>query len=463
MLCFIPMEIPKITFWQHIRHPFTIAATTTLSTKERITAAALFCLGTLLALIGGPLLFYSYTYSLKAKRIRMLNSHDSAPLQAIQFNALQILKPKVFVPQPDQSIKAGPTPLPKPVIKPSSPQPTQVDLPKADSILKLPAQAPILVPQRAPVFPCPIDFGALKLLPLQKAQGQTLENLYKTSQETLQSYAKGTPVSYQELAKIKKAIDALEIALNELTVHWLQTKEADPDPKNRDQAQKALESESGLSSQLRRFIASSKRDIIRFTQIPINTKDLAHEVEQMKKLPRELQDYRLESILASQYRVCKIQSDGNCGPRALAQGLGRGDEHTIRKEVTDYQLKNLDNPEQPWRYYYSGSAENSISDMQKSGRYFTDMELSAFSEIHKRPVNVLSIQSIEVKNNRLRPANGYAWGEQYKGTPIWLYHRPQHDNSGQQNSLELNHYDLLQSSPHAEMKPGILPQAAVSA
>lgn len=458
----------SITFFQHIRHPFTIAAKKTLSPKERITAAALFCMGSLFGLIGGPLFFYAYTYRLKSKCIRKLKSSDVD--KSLIFNILRNFKP-VTQPEPDSiasvasvftqpPVKSYAKPLVQTVVPsfvqpPAKPiaQPTPAK-PVAQPAGQQPPPKPIAQPtpaksvaqptQAIPPAP-PIDFGALKLLHhAQKAQGQNLENLYKTAQETLQSYAKGTPVSYPDLAKTKRNIDALEIALNELAVHWQLIKDDHPDPKAREMARNAIDETSGLSARLRRFIASSKDEIIRLTQTPINTKNLAHEVELMKKLPGELQDYRLESILATQYRLCTIKSDGNCGPRALAQGIGSGDEHSVRQEVTDHQRKNLDNPEMPWRDFYAENAENSIAEMQKSGRYFTDMELIAFSEVKMRPVGVFSLQSIKVENNQLRPANGNFWGEQYKSTPIWLYHRPDHDNSAQQNQLDLNHYDLLQ-------------------
>ncbi|MCE5316021.1 MAG: hypothetical protein LLG04_01485 [Parachlamydia sp.] len=463
-------SIRRQTFWQHIRHPFTIAPKTSLSVKERITAATLFLFGSLFALIGGPLLFYSYTYRLKTKHTKLLNARQTAPLRHIQINAQKIFKlPIQTMPTKANLIPQPPKPQPAPVAQPApvpTPQPAALTKPATPP----PAPAapfgtspnPVPNPVPLPVQPSPsapphakpsvIDFAPLKLLS-RKAQGHQLEKLYKSSQETLRCYDRGTPVSYPDLAKTKRDVDALEVALNELAVHWQQIIEEERDPKVRELARKAAEDESGLSAQLRRFIAAAKTDIVRFTNQKIDTKNLANEVAALKNMPRELQDYRLERILISQYRICKIKSDGNCGPRALAQGLGRGNEDTVRKEVTDYQLQNLDDPAQPYRCFYPGNAENSIKEMQKSGRYFTDMELFAFSELNKRHVCVLSIESIEVKNNRLQPANGYAWGEQFGGTPILLYHRPDHDNSGQQNQIELNHYDLLQPVSQVEARP----------
>lgn len=467
MLSYIPMEsIRRQTFWQHIRHPFTIAPKMLLSTKERIAAAALFCFGSLFALAGGPLLFYSYTYRLKTKQIQLLNSR--APVRKIQLQAhlllpvvkltIQTTTPQPLKPQPVTIFPPAPNPAPMPavVVQPATtPTPTPAAVAQA-AATPTPQPKPVVPPasqpapaapsRPAPAKPPCINFGPLKLLIPQQSP---LEKLYKSSQETLQRYAEGTQVSYPDLAKTKRDVDALEVALNELAVHWLQISENSRDPKVREMARKAAEDESGLTANLRRFIASAKRDVVRFTnQTAIDTKNLAQEVAALKKLPRELQDYRLESILTSQHRLCKIKSDGNCGPRALAQGIGKGTEETVRKEVTQYQLQNLDDPNQPWRPFYLGDAENSIKEMQKSGRYFTDRELIAFSEVQKRPIGVLSIESIEVKNNRLQPANGYSWGEHFGGKPILLYHRPEHDNSNQQNQLELNHYDLLQPILH---------------
>lgn len=498
----------KVHFWHHIRHPFTISEKKTLSVRERVAAAALFCIGSFIALIGGPLLFYSYTYRLKEKYIRQLKSDKADPLRALQLNVQQIIQlplkkefaqqaaaqprtvAQMLQPYPEPFTVANEQKKAQPLLQlitvpPSASLPIKherlavgIVQPKAQQIAQTsgrpspalvvnkprllppptavppPAVVPIKPPQQSgPQPPLNLDFAALKLL--SAAQGNHIENLYNASYAATHRYGKGASVSFQELAETKKDIDALEVALNEAAVHWLQIKDNDPRPSARDLARSALEEKTGLSARLRAFIASSKEAIIRFTNTPIDAKNLALEIEAMKKLPRELQDYRLESILSSQFNICKIISDGNCGPRALAQGLKRGDEHSVRKEVTDFLMKNLDNPGQLWRFFYEGNAEENVRQMQASGCYFTDRELSAFSELKRRPVGVLSIESIRVENNRLLPANNYFWGDKFEGTPIFLYHRPDHDNSGKQNQLELNHYDLLQ--PQLDAAKGLRP------
>lgn len=450
--------IRPYSFWQHIRHPFSFGSglqKVSLSTKEKVAAFALLSFGLLFALIGGPIFFYLYTNGLKAKRIRALACPESPLIQKIQKSARQQidLKPLETPVKPPQVLKPDPLPAPAPAPgpKPTAPvnalvlQPPPAPKPTLPNPILQPTPAPKPTPAvppeppAKPAIPPPqpgIDFAATKLLS-QNQQGATLENLYRSSQQTLQRL---TPIPFPQLAKTKKDVDTLEVTLNELAAHWHAIKEGSPNASSRDLARKTVEEESGLCAQLRIFIASAKRQIETLTTPhTINPAQLAYEVELMRKLPQELRDYRLEKILSTQFTVHRIKSDGNCGPRALAQGLGKGDDRTIRKEVTDYQLEHLEEN----RHFYEGDAKAGIQEMQKPGCYFTDRELIAFSEREKRPVGVLSIQSLQVQNNRLMPASYQMWGTHFASPPILLYNRPDHDNTDVQNQLDLNHYDLL--------------------
>lgn len=214
---------------------------------------------------------------------------------------------------------------------------------------------------------------------------------------------------------------------------------------------KLLEDDTGLFKQLTSHIAHAKQQIARFATEKIDPANLAKEIELMYQLPPELQDLRLERILATQYDIRPIVPNGNCGPTALAlaltlQGANLKNEAQIRQEVTDYQLKLIKDKANPLRDFFKGNPEETIARMKRNGVYFSSIELFVFSMREKQPVGVMSIRKngIRVIDNKLVPADAYLWGREFKDKPlILLYNRPSHDNSGARNNLDLNHYDLL--------------------
>lgn len=70
------MTIQKLSLIEHLKNPFTFktpaGTTERLIRSQRITAVALFILGLSLAIVGGPLIFYAYTASMKSRRFKQI-------------------------------------------------------------------------------------------------------------------------------------------------------------------------------------------------------------------------------------------------------------------------------------------------------------------------------------------------------------------------------------------------------
>lgn len=87
------MAIAKLSLIEHLKSPFTFKTpegkTARLIRSERITAIALFILGLSLAIVGGPLIFYTYTGILKNKRYQKLEQEHQIQLRLANMSPLE--------------------------------------------------------------------------------------------------------------------------------------------------------------------------------------------------------------------------------------------------------------------------------------------------------------------------------------------------------------------------------------
>ncbi|MCE5318504.1 MAG: hypothetical protein LLG04_14225 [Parachlamydia sp.] len=410
------MTIAKISFTQHIIHPWSFKTIDgkkiELSRIEKIKSIVMLILGLPLAIVGGPLLFYTYTNICKNRKIKKLERLEG------DFSDIGIWY-------------------------------TEIAAKIAGKNLEKIAD---LLPQHA---------AKLRALhPLSKQIKSLLDQCKVTKDEpTLRS------LLLQLGGSLKKLHDYNSEIENRLNI-FIQKPECNTAAREKiDQAQEERESYQEMEREAYSDMATM------VDTLPIHPGDMENEIKLLKGIPYGQQIGRFRKILQSQFVVHDVIGDGACGPRSLSNGIWpkllqwrqkHGDQTSpeeealaeqLRNEVVDYMIENVNNVKNNKKYNDDGTEaldyrsfcapdapgggdddpdvlfQRYADNMRRKSVWFGDQEMKAAARKYgaKEGVFVMTFSpdGVEVKNNRLYPREQYCFGNP-KGRRIFLFHSGGH-------------------------------------
>lgn len=415
------MAIAKITLAQQIFHPWSFKTIDGQKEKltriEKIKSIAMLIIGLPLAIVGGPLLFYTYTSICKKRHIKKLEHLDG------DFGTVGSWYTEIAAQITDKRIEKAAKYLPK----------------NAKNL-------------RA-------------LHPLSKKIKSLLDRCTKQQNES------ELRALLLELNGALKKLNSHNKLIYDEHYNFMQKTECNT------AAREKMEPAGDEIDSYKQLEKEAYKDLARMVDsLPIHPGDLESEIKLLDGIPTDLQYNRFRKVLMTQFTIHDVTGDGACAPRSLSNGIWPKllqyrqehndetdpDEHRLalqlRNEVVDYMEENVNNiknrknlrnntphnddgtesrdyryfiiqPNQPTVRDYDAHFEEYARNMRGEREWFGDPEMKAAAQKYgardKVHIMTFSPDSIVVKNNRLYPKEEYTFGNR-KGRRIFLFHSGAH-------------------------------------
>lgn len=415
------MTIAKLSFSQNILHPWSFKTIDGekkgLSRIEKIKSIAMLIIGLPLAIVGGPLLFYTYTNVCKKRQIKKLE-HLQGDFASIG---------NWFADMAEQ-------------IKDRNIEKAAKYLPKNAKILRT-------------------------LYPMSKKIKSLLDRCKKSTTES------ELRCLLLDLGETLKKLNKQNKLIHDEHLNFMRKPECDTAAREKmESAQEELDTYKKLEDK-------AYKDMARLVDsLPVHPGDLDQEIKLLDGIPTDLQYERFRKVLMTQFVIHNVTGDGACAPRSLSNGIWlkllkyrlenedatHPEEHALalqlRNEVVDYMIENVNNfknrknvknntphnddgtEAHDYRSFSIREDDGTIADldahfeayaqnMRQERVWFGDPEMKAAAQKYgvRDGVHIMTFSpgSIEVKNNRLYPLEEYNFGNR-KGRRIYLFHSGGH-------------------------------------